>query len=75
MIIQIPAYSPRAFRDQDRNDYLPAAGHDLLLPGYDLLTRVLGMRPVYDALAGQAELFAGAQVLEIGCGTGNLTSG
>jgi ubiquinone/menaquinone biosynthesis C-methylase UbiE len=58
----------------NRHDYLPAAGLDFLLPGYDLLTRVLGMRPVYDALVAQAELFDGAKVLEIGCGTGNLTT-
>jgi ubiquinone/menaquinone biosynthesis C-methylase UbiE len=32
------------------------------------------MRPVYDALMAQAELFDGARVLEIGCGTGNLTA-
>ncbi|WP_029117284.1 class I SAM-dependent methyltransferase [Mycobacterium sp. URHB0044] len=57
----------------NRHDYLPAAGLDFLLPSYDLLTRVLGMRPVYDALVAQAELFDGAKVLEIGCGTGNLT--
>jgi ubiquinone/menaquinone biosynthesis C-methylase UbiE len=57
----------------NRHDYLPAAGHDLLLPGYDLLTRLLGMRPAYRALVDQAELYGGAQVLEIGCGTGNLT--
>jgi ubiquinone/menaquinone biosynthesis C-methylase UbiE len=57
----------------NRHDYLPAAGHDLFLPGYDLLTRLLGMRPVYDALVAQVDLFDGAQVLEIGCGTGNLT--
>jgi SAM-dependent methyltransferase len=55
------------------HDYVPAAGRDWLLPGYDLLTRVLGMHPAYDALITQAELFAGARVLEIGCGTGNLT--
>jgi SAM-dependent methyltransferase len=57
----------------NRHDYLPAAGHDLLLPAYDLLTRVLGMPPAYDMLVAQAELFAGARVLDIGCGTGNLT--
>jgi ubiquinone/menaquinone biosynthesis C-methylase UbiE len=57
----------------NRHDYLPAAGHDLLLPGYDLLTRLMGMRPAYGALVAQAGLFDGANVLEIGCGTGNLT--
>jgi ubiquinone/menaquinone biosynthesis C-methylase UbiE len=57
----------------NRHDYLPAAGHDLLLPAYDLLTRLLGMPPAYDELINAAELHDGAQVLEIGCGTANLT--
>ena len=57
----------------NRHDYLPAAGHDVLLPAYDLLTRLLGMPPVYDALVAQAELHDKARVLEIGCGTANLT--
>ena len=57
----------------NRHDYLPAAGYDILLPGYDLLTRLLGMNSVYDALIAQAELADGQRVLEIGCGTGNLT--
>jgi ubiquinone/menaquinone biosynthesis C-methylase UbiE len=54
------------------HDYLPAAGHDALLPGYDLLSRLLGMKKVHQALIGQAELADGHRVLEIGCGTGNL---
>lgn len=58
----------------NRHDYLPAAGHDLLLPGYDLLTRLLGMGRRYDALVDQADLTAGQRVVEIGCGTGNLTT-
>ncbi|WP_448486112.1 class I SAM-dependent methyltransferase [Mycolicibacterium boenickei] len=58
----------------NRHDYLPAAGHDALLPGYDLLTRVLGMNPIYGALVAQAGLSAGQRVIEIGCGTGNLTA-
>jgi ubiquinone/menaquinone biosynthesis C-methylase UbiE len=55
------------------HDYLPAAGHDALLPGYDLLGRLLGFNSVYQRLIAQAELADGQSVLEIGCGTGNLT--
>jgi ubiquinone/menaquinone biosynthesis C-methylase UbiE len=56
------------------HDYIPAAGRDALLPVYDLLTRVLGMNKAYDALVAQAELADGLRVLEIGCGTGNVTT-
>ena len=45
----------------------------MLLPVYDLLTRVLGSARVYDALATRPELTGARRVLEIGCGTGNLT--
>jgi ubiquinone/menaquinone biosynthesis C-methylase UbiE len=58
----------------DQCDYLPAFGKDALLPFYDLLTRVLGMNRTYDALVAQAELAPGLRVLEIGCGTGNVTT-
>ncbi|WP_430755458.1 class I SAM-dependent methyltransferase [Mycolicibacterium septicum] len=58
---------------KNRHDYLPAAGHDAFLPGYDLLTRVLGMNPAYCDLVAQAGLVDGQRVVEIGCGTGNLT--
>ena len=57
-----------------KQDYIPAAGHDALLPGYDLLMRLLGMNTVYKTLIAQAELGDGMHVLEIGCGTGNLTT-
>lgn len=55
------------------HDYLPAAGHDAFLPGYDLLTRLFGFNRVYDNLIAQAELADGQRILEIGCGTGNLS--
>jgi ubiquinone/menaquinone biosynthesis C-methylase UbiE len=55
------------------HDYLPAAGHDALLPGYDLLTRLFGFNRVHENLMRQAELADGSRVLEIGCGTGNLS--
>ncbi len=57
----------------NEHDYLPAAGRHVLLPGYDLLTRLLGMPKHYDKLVAQAELVDGLRVLEIGCGTGNVT--
>jgi ubiquinone/menaquinone biosynthesis C-methylase UbiE len=56
------------------HDYLPAAGHDALLPCYDLFARLLGMPKVYATLIAQAEIADGQHVLEIGCGTGNLTT-
>ena len=59
--------------DTDQHDYLPAAGRDAFLPFYDLLTLVLGARQVHRALIERADLAAGQQVLEIGCGTGNLS--
>jgi len=55
------------------HDYLPAAGHDAFLPGYDLLTRLFGFHRVHQRLIDQAELAEDQRVLEIGCGTGNLT--
>jgi len=56
-----------------QHDYIPAFGKDALLPFYDLLTRVLGMGGSYGTLVAQAELADGLRVLEIGCGTGNVT--
>jgi ubiquinone/menaquinone biosynthesis C-methylase UbiE len=56
------------------HDYIPAAGSDVFLPGYDLLTRLLGVNTVYDTLVAQTELADGQRVLEIGCGTGNVTT-
>ena len=63
----------RPHRLKNRHDYVPAAGHDAFLPGYDLLTRVLGMNPAYRDLVAQAGLADGQRIVEIGCGTGNLT--
>jgi ubiquinone/menaquinone biosynthesis C-methylase UbiE len=56
-----------------RLDYLPAAGRDAFLPFYDLFTAVLGAAKIHRALIARAQLADGQQVLEIGCGTGNLS--
>lgn len=58
---------------QHRHDYLPAAGRDAFLPFYDVFTALLGAGKLHRTLIGQAELAAGQRVLEIGCGTGNLS--
>jgi ubiquinone/menaquinone biosynthesis C-methylase UbiE len=65
-------YRPHPVASNSRHDYLPAAGHDALLPAYDFLTRLLGMNSVYETVIGHAVLADGQRVLEIGCGTGNL---
>ncbi len=65
---------PHSVKGHGAHDYLPAAGRDALLPFYDLLTRVLGMPKVYGRLIDQAAISDGMSVLEIGCGTGNLTT-
>jgi len=52
--------------------YLPAMGRRWMLPLYDPFTRLIGARRVHGELLDRAELRAGARVLEIGCGTGNL---
>jgi ubiquinone/menaquinone biosynthesis C-methylase UbiE len=54
--------------------YIPAAGHDWLLPLYDPLTRMMGTASVHRQLVDQADLRAGQRVLEVGCGTGSLTT-
>jgi len=52
--------------------FVPAAGHDLLLPLYDALTRMLGAPVLLERLIRQADLEPGMHVLDIGCGTGTL---
>jgi len=56
------------------HDFLPAAGRDSLLPTYDLMTRLMGVRRLHRTLIRQAALQPDARVLEIGCGTGNLSA-
>jgi len=56
----------------DGQHYLPPMGVRWLLPLYDPLTRLAGMRRVHSGLVDRADIRPGHRVLEIGCGTGNL---
>jgi ubiquinone/menaquinone biosynthesis C-methylase UbiE len=53
-------------------DYVPGMGKSWLLPLYDPLTRLLGVRGAHRELLERAQLAPGLRVLEVGCGTGNL---
>lgn len=55
------------------HDYIPAAGHDRFLRFYDPLTRLLGAERVRARLLDAANIQAGEQVLDLGCGTGALS--
>src|ERR671911_1580884 len=61
-----------ATANEPRKPYLPAMGHDRLLPLYDPLQRLLGMESVHRQLVDQARIQPDQRILEIGCGTGNL---
>lgn len=56
----------------EHRHYIPAMGRDRLLPVYDAFTRLLGVRSAHGFLADQAAAEPGQDVLEVGCGTGNL---
>lgn len=52
--------------------FVPAAGHDLLLPLYDPLWRLIGGQKLRADFMTASGLSAGQRVLDIGCGTGSL---
>jgi len=53
--------------------FTPAAGSDWLLPFYDFFTKLLGVEAAHQRLIEQAAIQPGYRLLEIGCGTGNLS--
>lgn len=61
-------------RGEVTRPYLPAAGHDWLLPFYDPVVKLLGGDARRRALIEQAGLEPGQRVLEIGCGTGTMAA-
>lgn len=62
-----------ATMEESRKTYLPGMGHDWLLPLYDPLQRLLGFESIHRQLVDQADIRPNHRVIEIGCGTGNLS--
>ncbi|HEY3014252.1 MAG TPA: class I SAM-dependent methyltransferase [Nocardioides sp.] len=53
--------------------FLPGMGKSWLLPAYDVLTRAAGVTALHQRAAAIAGVEAGQSVLDVGCGTGNLS--
>jgi ubiquinone/menaquinone biosynthesis C-methylase UbiE len=60
--------------DETQKSYLPAAGHDWLLPLYDPFVKLFGGDRARRALIDQAAIRSSDRVLDIGCGTGTLVT-
>ncbi len=70
---ELASHHPAARHDAEGRRYLPGMGRHWLLPLYDPFTRLVGVESAHRELAEQAGLESAERVLEIGCGTGNLT--
>jgi ubiquinone/menaquinone biosynthesis C-methylase UbiE len=58
---------------EGQRTYIPAATYDLLLPLYDVFAKLFGTEAAHRQLVDQADIGPTHHVLDIGCGTGNLT--
>jgi ubiquinone/menaquinone biosynthesis C-methylase UbiE len=58
--------------NKSEKPYLPAAGHDLFLPLYDFIAKLLGADQARQVLLDQAQPQSEDRVLDIGCGTGTF---
>ena len=58
---------------EEQRNYIPAATYDWLLPLYDVFSKLFGTAAAHRQLVDQADIEPNHQVLDIGCGTGNLT--
>ena len=70
---EFASHQPTGVVEAGGRRYLPGMGRDWLLPLYDPFTRLIGVEAAHRRLAEEAGLQSAERVLEVGCGTGNLT--
>jgi SAM-dependent methyltransferase len=68
----VPILDQRTPEERDR-PFLPGAGKTWLLPFYDMVSRVAGVRALHARAVGLAGIEPGQAVVDVGCGTGNLS--
>jgi ubiquinone/menaquinone biosynthesis C-methylase UbiE len=59
--------------EQRDRSFMPGLGRTWLLPLYDVLSRLAGIRALHDRVTELAEIASGEAVVDVGCGTGNLS--
>jgi ubiquinone/menaquinone biosynthesis C-methylase UbiE len=57
---------------QEKKEFLPAAGKNWLLPLYDPLSQLFGIEAYRERCLREADLASHHYVLDVGCGTGSL---
>ena len=62
----------RTTEERDR-EFLPGMGKPWLMPFYDVFSRLAGVRVLHDRAAALADVGPGQTVLDVGCGTANLS--
>jgi SAM-dependent methyltransferase len=62
----------RTPEERDR-PFLPGMGKTWLLPLYDIFTRTAGIRALHERAATLADIAPGQAVVDVGCGTANLS--
>ncbi|WP_407320057.1 methyltransferase domain-containing protein [Isoptericola halotolerans] len=59
--------------DESDHEFLPGMSRDWLMPWYDLTARFRGLGRLYRRTVELAQIGPGERVLDVGCGTGNLS--